>query len=66
MRPKPTAVQISGPFIFVKYSYRQTPDLYVAMKGHPVYCTQCEEQFGLDKLVSHIAGHDRRKNKPQL
>lgn len=54
---------VMGPMIGVYYPYRKTGDLYVALKGEPVFCCQCEEKFPLKDLPGHIDGHDRRKRR---
>tara|TARA_Y100000310_G_C20676615_1_gene813443 strand:+ start:2382 stop:2633 length:252 start_codon:yes stop_codon:yes gene_type:complete len=60
---KPIVLQQAGAFITVNYPYRRTPDLYVAAKGYPVFCAQCEAKFDHDKILSHIRGHDKRKGE---
>lgn len=54
---------VMGPMIGVYYPYRKTGDLYVLLKGEPVFCCQCEEKFPLSQLHKHIQSHDRRSKK---
>ena len=54
---------VMGPMIGVYYPYRKSGDLYVALKGEPVFCCQCEAKFPFEKLSQHIDSHDRRKKK---
>lgn len=58
-----------GPWVLVYYPYRKTPHLYVSLKGHPIFCTQCNQQIPKTqrrsvrqsrRLWRHIAGHHRR------
>lgn len=82
MKKRPTAYKLlgpkgetfaevgqGGPFVFVYYPYRKGPDLYVSMKGHPVFCAQCGREIPKTirrspqqtrRLWRHIAGHHRR------
>lgn len=50
----------------VQYPYRKTRDLYVSIKGHPVFCCQCEAKFKVKELLAHIRSHDKRKGKAPI
>lgn len=63
---KPLMISQAGAFILVKYPYRKGQDLYVCIKGFPVFCAQCEAQFPREDFMSHIRGHDRRKGKAEV
>ena len=53
--------RIVGPMLGVWYPHRKTPDLYVALDGEPVFCTQCEAKFPMEQLPEHILSHDSRR-----
>lgn len=54
---------VMGPMIGVYYPHRKTGDLYVALKGEPVFCCQCEAKFPIADLPQHIESHDTRIRK---
>ena len=54
---------VMGPMIGVYYPYKKTGDLYVALKGKPVFCCQCKAKFPMKDLPQHIDSHDRRRKK---
>ena len=54
---------VMGPMIGVYYPHRKTGDLYVALKGEPVFCCQCEARFPIADLPQHIESHDTRIRK---
>ena len=56
----PVQISVWGAFVMVQYPYRKGKDLYVALEGHPVFCTQCEATFPLGELQEHVTRHDRR------
>jgi len=57
--------RIIGPMYGVYYPYRKTGDLYVALDGHPIHCSQCDADIpvdaGLEAWRQHIRSHSRRK-----
>ena len=62
---KPLAtITLTGAFVEVQYSYRKTPDLYVAVDGHPVSCCQCEAAFPPEELQAHILKFYRKRHEP--
>ncbi len=63
---KPILVKQEGIFIFVKYPYRKSPDLYIGYRNEPAFCAQCDSSFPLEELVGHIRSHDRRKGEAAL
>jgi len=60
---KTIIMPVMGPMIGVYYPYRKTGDLYVVLRGAPVFCCQCEAKFPLKELPQHIDSHDRRRKK---
>lgn len=67
MKRQPIRVQpIVGPMIGVWYPYRKTPDLYIALDGKPILCTQCEQTFPVEQFTEHIDNHDRRNQRQEL
>ena len=64
MRRKPTQIIDTGTvFVLVQYPYRKTRDLYVVIRGEPIFCAQCEATFDLDGFVVHVESHDRRNKR---
>ncbi len=65
-QPMPTIVSTAGMMLFVKYPYRQAPDVYVTgglteEQRTSVSCCQCDDAtFPLSDLLGHIRSHDRR------
>jgi hypothetical protein len=62
VKPKATAT-VMGVFLMVKYDYRKTPDLYVAVKGNPVKCCQCEAEFPVAEFQEHVMKFYRKAHK---
>ena len=58
---KPVRVFNTGTaFVGVQYPYRKTLDIYVALKGKPVFCAQCKATFPVAEFLRHVESHDRR------
>ena len=57
---KTIITRVMGPMIGVYYPHRKTGDLYVALRGEPVFCCQCEAKFPIADLPKHIESHDTR------
>lgn len=54
-----------GPMVGVYYPYRKSGDLYVAVKGSPIHCCQCEEDLPDDGVSfwAHIQRHNQKPRK---
>lgn len=54
-----------GAFLMVGYPSRKTPDLYLALQGHPTFCAQCERTFPecLAEFTQHIYEHAPRRDR---
>ena len=78
MTPNPTVAKVKpvqiaqmGVFIMVRYPYRKSRSVLLALKGHNVHCCICDEDIPKTKRVrqpfterrvtAHILRHDRRK-----
>lgn len=58
---KPILVDISTVLMLVRYPYKRSTDIIVAISGHPAHCCICDEDVAdWADLADHIRGHDRR------
>ena len=61
---KPAIVfHLFGAVVGVQYPYRKTPDLYIALKGEPVFCAQCKATFPIAEFMAHVNSHDLRNKR---
>lgn len=61
---KPTIIEQAGGIIFVKYPHFRNPHLYIAIKGYPIHCCQCDIDIPQDgqKFIEHVMNHSKRKH----
>ena len=62
MKP-PLVFPLFGAAVGVQYPYRKTPDMYIVLKDHPVFCAQCNAEFPIAEFAPHVHSHDRRQKK---